>query len=245
MYLSSNVFISDCGQHRNTHINISNTIHSHYNIQRTRSSKRQKVCIEVNWNRDDINTIIQHYESLYGIKANTKNLGKAPALQHHYEPFRKLQHNEICRCLDEMGLNRTKQEFSMSFERYNCNDSNDSDSVSSEQYVGIHARCTRLHRLFSKALDSLREKTEVIAESKRTISRLQHEFAEYRERVKSEKKQIAKHEAMVQSLKMKLKAQALELQASRKENEKHSAQNRNLLGQVQSMRKELSMSPTI
>ena len=76
MYIINNVSISNCTQHHHTHINIINT--TLISMQSTRSRKRQKTTIDVEWTRDGIQYVYTHtYGDQYNIKRNTKNPVKA------------------------------------------------------------------------------------------------------------------------------------------------------------------------
>ena len=236
-------------------------------MQSTRSRKRQRTTIDVAWTRDGIQNVYDQYGGEYNIKSNTKNPGKAPALKNHFEPFRSLRLDEICSCLDAMRRSKYQKKFSMSFDRYHCDDESERDRMSLEELRATQTRCLQLSRQYKTAQQSLREQTESIAQYRRRIARLQNELIAQRDEAKMQLKRVqlqckeclaeqrVKFEATMQSLRMDLRTQEQESQRTQiqieKENtekkriyqqlEKERRQNGTQHEEIQKMRKELSM----
>ena len=79
MYIISNVSVSNSAQHHHSHIT---TVHITLIVtQSTRSRKRQKTTIDVEWTRDGIQNVNTQYGDQQSIEKNTKHPIKAGSLK--------------------------------------------------------------------------------------------------------------------------------------------------------------------
>ena len=173
----------------------------------------------------------------------------------------------MCLCLDTLSRNKCQQKFSISFDRYDCDDESERDHMLSEELRATQARCQQLSRQFKTTQQSLREQTESIAAHRRRVSRLQNELSAQTDRAKVELKRVqlqckeslveqrVKFETTLQALRMDLKEQKQEFQHSQRqierecisnmricqEFEKVRRQNLTQRQQIEKMRKDLSM----
>ena len=128
-------------------------------MQRGQCSKKRKVSMDIQWNRDDIQIIYQQH----GLQQRSSKKKKAVVLQQYFLPFRRLSIDDICSCLRLLRCSKERSVFISSFA---AAEEPETNALSMDYVQSIEARNQSLREQLQSLTNQLLKQEQLLSHHK-------------------------------------------------------------------------------